>query len=127
MQVGEIIETCSSRGIHFEVIGEKLLAYGSKNLTDELRFQIRSNKWKIIKALLPYEKKTPTDDDRQNIDACQKTRSNIRVFHYRLTDNPNSRLVMIAPNCDVNQASDALSKKFGDRFIEVKPYRQNTP
>ena len=50
----------------------------------------------------------------------------LRVFHYRLTDNPGAWLVMIAPGCDLGQATRTCHNKFGsDRVIEVRVYKHS--
>ena len=51
---------------------------------------------------------------------------NLRVFHYRLTDNPDAWLVLIAPGCDLEQATRTCHNKFGaDRVIEVRVYNHS--
>jgi len=48
----------------------------------------------------------------------------LRVYEYRLTDNPDSWLVLIAPGCDLEQATRTCHNKFGsDRVIEVRVYK----
>jgi hypothetical protein len=50
-----------------------------------------------------------------------KARRNMRVYQYRLTDSPESRLIMIAPGCDLEEARENLCKRFGDRLLDVCP------
>jgi hypothetical protein len=48
-----------------------------------------------------------------------EARRNMRVYEYRLTDSPDSRLTMIAPGCDLEEARESLHKRFGDRLLDV--------
>jgi len=48
-----------------------------------------------------------------------EARRNMRVYQYRLTDSPESRLTMIAPGCDLGEARESLHKRFGDRLLDV--------
>ena len=47
----------------------------------------------------------------------------LRVFQYRLTDNPAAWLVLIAPGCDLDEATESLQARFGKRLIEVRGYQ----
>ena len=47
----------------------------------------------------------------------------LRVFQYRLTDNPDSWLVLIAPGCDLIEATESLRGRFGTRLIEARAYQ----
>ena len=50
----------------------------------------------------------------------------LRVFHYRLTDNPDAWLVLIAPGCDLEQTTRTCRNKFGaDRVMEVRVYNHS--
>ena len=48
----------------------------------------------------------------------------LRVFEYRLTDNPDAWLVLIAPGCDLDEARGSLQVRFEKRLIDVKEYRR---
>jgi len=50
----------------------------------------------------------------------------LRVFHYRLTDNPDAWLVLIAPGCDLEQAIRTCRNNFGsERVLEVRVYKHS--
>ena len=52
-----------------------------------------------------------------------EARRTLRVFEYRLTDNPDAWLVMIAPGCELGQATMTCHNTFGpDRVIEVREW-----
>ena len=55
--------------------------------------------------------------------AEHEARRALRVFHYRLTDNPESSLVLISPGCDLDEATKSLQVRFGERLIDVKEYK----
>jgi hypothetical protein len=54
-----------------------------------------------------------------------EARKALRVFHYRLTDNPVSSLVLISPGCDLDEATKSLQVRFGKRLIDVQEYKRN--
>lgn len=52
-----------------------------------------------------------------------EARKALRVYEYRLTDNPNIWLILIAPGCDLSQAEQALKNRFGsDRVLMVREH-----
>ena len=63
---------------------------------------------------------TPEHNDaiREHLEAHKA----LRVFQYRLTDNPDAWLVMIAPGCDLDEATEGLRARFGKRLIDVTAY-----
>ena len=53
-----------------------------------------------------------------------EARRTLRVFEYRLTDNPDSWLVLIAPGCGLSEAARTCHKTFGaDRVLDVREYK----
>jgi hypothetical protein len=45
----------------------------------------------------------------------------MRVFHYRLTDKPETWLVLIAPGCELDEARRSVRNQFGtERVLEVR-------
>ena len=58
------------------------------------------------------EKKTPPTD----------TRKALRVFEYKLTDNPDAWLVLIAPGCDLEETRENLRGRFGSRLLDVRKH-----
>lgn len=56
-------------------------------------------------------------------EAEREARRNLRVFKYRLTDNPDGELVFISPGSSLEQATARLRRQFGeDRVIEVRTH-----
>lgn len=45
----------------------------------------------------------------------------LRVYEYRLSDNPDTWLILLAPGCDLAEAERALKNRFGaDRVVAVR-------
>jgi hypothetical protein len=55
--------------------------------------------------------------------AERNARSAMRVFCYWLTDKPRTRLVLIAPSCDLAEARRHLGLQFGERLLDVIEHR----
>jgi len=55
--------------------------------------------------------------------AESEARRALRVFQYRLTDNPDAWLVMIAPGCNLGEVQENLRQRFGKRLIETCEYK----
>jgi hypothetical protein len=51
-----------------------------------------------------------------------EARRTLRVFEYRLTDNPDTWLVLIAPGCDLAEAQRNLRARFGGRLIDARKH-----
>ena len=56
-------------------------------------------------------------------EAEETARKAIRVYRYRITDTPDTWLVMIAPHCELEDAQRSLALTFGNRLIEVEHLR----
>ena len=69
-------------------------------------------------AIMEYDGGLPREQ------AEHEARRALRVFHYRLTDNPKSSLVLILPGCDLNEATKRLHVRFGERLVDVKEYER---
>ncbi len=52
-------------------------------------------------------------------DADQEGTRAIRVYRYRVTDNPKSELTAIMPNTSLSEAQESLKLKFGSRLLAV--------
>ncbi len=49
----------------------------------------------------------------------KNTNSTIRVYCYRVTDKPDSELMAIMPNTELDEAYECLGLKYGDRLLTV--------
>jgi hypothetical protein len=52
-----------------------------------------------------------------------EARRALQVFKYRITDSPDSWLVLIAPGCDLDDARESLRRRFGSRLVDVQTYQ----
>lgn len=52
--------------------------------------------------------------------AESEARAAMRVYRYRVTDQPQTWLTMLAPGHDLEQARHVLTLKFGQRLLEVR-------
>ena len=51
-----------------------------------------------------------------------EARRALQVYEYRLTDDPATWLVMIAPGQALDQARESLQLRFSGRLLDVRPY-----
>lgn len=145
MNIETVLNEMQKSGFSLTVIDEnKLSVIPGDQLTDTQCDFIRLHKPELIKVLSQHKTPDLTNSDRQNFqeyleeraaiqeydgglsrsEAEQQARSNIRVFHYRLTDDPGSWLVMIAPGCDLDEAKRVVNAKFGsDRIMDIREYQ----
>ena len=49
------------------------------------------------------------------------------VYHYRLTDNPEAWLVMLAPGCDMEEARRVLDLQYPGRVLAVRGHCADGP
>ena len=50
----------------------------------------------------------------------------LRIYRYRITDNPSAWLTVIAPGCDLDQVTRDLRARYHDRLLAVQPHESNT-
>lgn len=61
------------------------------------------------------------DGELSRSEAEREARRSLRVFKYRLADNPDIELVLISPGATIERARRRLEHQFGtDRVIEVR-------
>ena len=51
-----------------------------------------------------------------------EARRELRVYEYKLTDNPDAWLVLIAPGCDLEEVRKSLSGRFGSRLLDIRKH-----
>jgi hypothetical protein len=68
------------------------------------------------------------DGGFSRVRAEELARSAMRVYRYRLTDNPAQWMIMIAPGCDLAAAKRAMEARFGsERVVEVVTWTGSLP
>ena len=130
-----------SFGLSVEARDGTLYVSPIEQITDALRAKIRANKPELLALLSGAEPPplSPADNEaiREAIEeraairefdggesrqvAERAARTAMRVYHYRLTDRPDTWLTMLAPGCDLDEARRTLALRFGpERLVEVR-------
>jgi|GEM_PF-1834169 len=144
MNLERVVTQMQRAGFALQIGGEeKLLVSPIDKLTKKQRDFLKANKQDLIKTLSQHQTPKLSNDDLDNIkehlderaaiqqfdgglsqsEAERQAESNMRVFHYRITDYPDSWMVMIAPGCDLDEAKRTVNAKFGnDRVIDIREY-----
>jgi hypothetical protein len=65
-------------------------------------------------AIMEYDGALPREK------AETEARKALRVFEYKLTDNPDAWLVLIAPGCNLEEARESLRMRFGSRLLDLR-------
>ena len=107
-------------------------------LTDAQRIFIKKNKTEIVKEFsatqLQQDIRERTeeraaimkiDGGLSHQDADFAATNAMRVYCYRITDNPDSELVAIKPNVELAEATQELRQRYGDRLLTVTPMTFN--
>lgn len=140
MTATTLIRDVIAKGIRLTIEGGQLIVDAPKGvLTPFLIEQLKRNKTELL-SLLEDNSGQADEAVREYIeeraaimeydgglareDAQRRARSACRVFEYRLGDNPEVWLTMIAPDCELEETVEHLRLKFGDRFLEARP-REN--
>lgn len=140
MNAASIITKVQAEGGHIEACGGTLRLTASKPLSGDLVALIKAHKPELLVTLRQDKESDHAEAIREHLDeraaimehdggltreqAEAEAQRSLRVFHYRLIDNPNSWLVLIAPGCDLEQAIVTCRNKFGtDRILEVREYK----
>jgi hypothetical protein len=53
-----------------------------------------------------------------------EARRNLKVFEFRLSDDPAAWCVMIAPGCTLEGVTQDLRDRYGERLLAVRDYRR---
>jgi len=136
----EIIHECQRAGLTLRLVSGGIGIRPRDQLTPELAEAIRAHKPALLAALRhPMADLSPDDaeavhehlEERSAIqefdgglsrpEAEREARRSLRVFLYRLTDDPDAELVFIGPGRSLESARERLQQHFGaERVIEVR-------
>ena len=109
-----------------------------KEFTDAQRIFIKKHKTEIVKEISATQIQQNIRDSieeraaimefdgglsRQDADVAATNA--MRVYCYRITDNPDSELVAIKPNVELAEATQELRQRYGDRLLTVTPMNFN--
>ena len=89
-------------GFNLSVHGEKLKVVPFSKLTESQVIYLKDHKPEIVAELKKDESTT------------------LGVFVYRITDTPESELVMIAPDTTLEEAERELRLRYDDRLLSVR-------
>lgn len=127
-----VLSEINQAGLQISLAGEQIKIANPKKLTDGLRSLIRNNKQEIIRQLSAAQHQQDIrecieeraaimefDGGLSRKDAERAAAAAIRVYCYRVKDKPNSELVVIMPNTELDEAYASLRLRFGDRLLTV--------
>jgi len=144
MNATEILAEISANDCRACIEGENILLSGPRLLPRAIVNQIREHKAELLKMLASSDAGTIpplTPGERADIDeaideraaiqeydgglprpeAERQARAAMRVYRYRLDYNPGQWLIIIAPGCDLNEATRCCRNRFGaERVVEVR-------
>ena len=136
MNTDRIVTKVHAAGGYIEACDGKLILTAPKPLSDDLVAQIKAHKSELLFTLRQNEGSDHAEAIREFLEeraAIQEydgglTRQqaeteawrNIRFYEYKLADNPDRWLVLIAPGCDLEQSRESLCRQFGDRLLDVR-------
>ena len=133
-----ILNDITNAGLNISLVGDQLRIANPEKLNDSLRDLIRANKSEIIKYFSNtqlLQDIRERNEERSAImefdsglsrqDADVAATNSMRVYCYRVTDKPDSELVTIKPNVELNEATQELKERYGDRLLCVTPMTFN--
>jgi hypothetical protein len=103
-------------------------------LTDTQRIFIQKHKAEIVKEfsntqlLQDIRERNEERSAIMEFDGCLSRQdadvaatNAMRVYCYRVTDKPHSKLVTLKPNVELTEATQELIERYGDRLLSVTP------
>jgi hypothetical protein len=117
-QAAEVMSRLTAAGLRLEARGEAIHASPRANLTDASRAPIRRHKRALLSLLtsLPCPLPDPSPADPEAILEAIDERAAMRAYRVLVAmgqGEPDRWLVMIAPGCDLAEASAAARLAFG--------------
>lgn len=141
----DTLDRITAAGITLEARGADLDVIYQTEPTEEQWAWLAQNKAALLEALrtqapAPSPPDTLSPEDQATADelieeraaiqehdgGCLRSRAEsearaaMRVYRYRVTDQPQTWLTMLAPGHDLEQARHVLTLKFGQRLLEVR-------
>jgi hypothetical protein len=136
-------------GILMRARGDRLSVASREPLTNPQRAWIRAHKAELLRLLTDSAPNPPCvgKNDPASIRGTREGWRSVRdlaggesrnaralparhamcVYRYRLTDKPDAWLIMIAPDCDLEEARRSLHLRFGERLTAVEHRHQKEP
>lgn len=142
VNAADILAHAEQHDIHLRADGDQLLLDAPKDaLTQDLRETLKQHKPALLDLL---RNRGLTEDQRADIqehleersaimecdgglsrrEAEHQAKRNLRVYRYRLADNPDSWLIFLSPGSDLDEATRLLERQFGvGRVLEVRTHK----
>jgi len=139
----------TAAGILMRARGDRLSVASRAPLTDQQRAWIRAHRAELLRLLADSVPNPPrvANNDPAAIRGTREGWRSIRdiaggesrnaralparhamcVYRYRLTDNPDAWLIMIAPDCALDEARRSLHLRFGERLTAVEHRQRKAP
>lgn len=134
----DALKEIKQAGLIISLAGDQLKVDNAERLTDRLRSLIRTNKPALVKQLSKTNAAKANElqnDIREQIEeraaimefdgglsrkeAEQAATAAIRVYCFRVKEKPNSELVVIMPNTELDEARKSLMLRYGERLLAV--------
>lgn len=128
----DLLHQAEAAGVRLEIEGGEIYAEGALN--PAMIEQLRAHKAELLALLSRAElqesirehfeersaiREYDGHEPRQKAEA--EAKNALRVYEYRLTDNPDNWLILLAPGCDLLEAERVLKNRFGpDRVVAVR-------
>lgn len=130
--IAQILHECTRQNIRLSQNGDFLRVQAPRGvLTPKLKNALSQHKAEILHLLAANENLREHTEERAAIQECdgelsrteaEQEARKVKVYEYRLTDNPEVWLTKITPNYDLQQAERSCRLVFGDRLLEVREY-----
>jgi len=134
----DALKEIKQAGLIISLAGDQLKVDNAERLTDRLRSLIRTNKPALVSQLSKTNAAKANElqnDIREQIEeraaimefdgglsrkeAEQAATASIRVYCFRVKEKPNSELVVIMPNAELDEARKSLMLRYGERLLAV--------
>lgn len=134
----DALKEIKQAGLIISLAGDQLKVDNAERLTDRLRSSIRTNKPALVSQLSKTNAAKANElqnDIREQIEeraaimefdgglsrkeAEQAATASIRVYCFRVKEKPNSELVVIMPNAELDEARKSLMLRYGERLLAV--------
>jgi hypothetical protein len=145
MDLQQALTQMKAAGILMRARGDRLSVASRAPLTNPQRAWIRAHKAELLRRLADSVPNPPrvANNDPEAIRGTREGWRSIRdiaaeesrnptalparhamcVYRYRLTDTPDAWLIMIARDCDLDEARRSLHLRFGERLTAVVEHR----
>ncbi len=123
MNAEHLIQKAHSLRIIVFLVNGQLRVHGPRPLPAAFLSELRAHKAELMAALGDHHMSHAEAVQAATEQRTTETEGRMKVFEYRLTDNPVRWLTLLAPGCDLAEAERSLRDRFGERFVSVREWR----